>query len=373
MRTSTLMLLFATLVGVTSLAAADESAVTTKGDDKLSIPGVADVEIPENCFKEKTKVTLNKTALKETVEDFSSIYEGKDRIPYEIRINTGKTQPTCAFKLKMTVPTDFTKKSTDKNAEPALYGQEFTHTETEIYDIFQIVTADFDAKKETLSGEISPKLFTNERTNDKSYEAIVVISQDVKFTPPQQDILPLQKSEIFNDAYIVADAQFERDDFNSANPSDEKRNDIPVAFHRIKGGKGTIIALRMFDPGDTDATDDELFEKITISMEQLKPGTYIFGKDKIKAYYSRGGSAWPNAQCGYILDNGTLTIADTKDGRTAISISTEVKCNNLAPKGPFKILKLYTAKKITAKEVTPWIGKKGEHIYDETYIRKGAM
>lgn len=373
MCTPTLILLFATLLSVSSFATTDESAVTTKGDDKLSVPGVAEVEIPEKCFKEKTKVALQKTALKDTVEDFSSIYEGKARVPYEIRINTGKNLPACAFKLKMNVPADFTKKSTEKNAEPALYGQEFTRTETEVYDYFQIMTADFDAKKGTLYGEISPKLFTNERSSDGTYEAIILISQDVKFTPPQQDILPLPKPETFNDAYIIADAQLERDDFSSANPLDEKRNDIPVAFHRIKGGKGTVIAFRRFDPGDTTATDDETFEKITISMEQLKPGTYIFGKDKMKAYYTRGGSAWPQGHCGYIIDNGTFTMSEAKDGKTAVSITTEVKCNGPAQKETFKIVKMSTAKKITVKEVTPWIGKKGEHIYDETYIKKGTM
>lgn len=373
MRTSTFIILFATLIGVTSFAASDESAVTTKGNDKLGIPGVAEVEIPENCFKEKTKVILSKTALQEATDDFNAHYEEKERVPYEVRINTGKTLPTCAFKFRMNVPTDFTKKTTEKNGEPALYGQEFTRTGLETYDTFQVVTADFDAKKEILSGDISPKLFTNERTKDGTYEAVFIISQDLKFTPPSEDILPLPKSEVASDAYIIADAQFEREDFSSANALDKKRKDLPVAFHRIKSGNGTIIALRMFDPVDTTTADDELFEKVTIWMEQLKPGSYTFGKDKMKAYYSRGGSAWPKAECGYVLDNGTLKISEGKNGKSQITISTEAKCNNPFQKGNFRISKTYTAKNITVKEVTPWIGKKGEHIYDETYIRRGAM
>ncbi|WP_413293638.1 hypothetical protein ACLSU7_00905 [Bdellovibrio sp. HCB185ZH] len=373
MRISTRLLLLATFMCVPGFAASDEVSVTTKGHDKLTIPGIAEVEIPEKCFKDKTKITLNKTALKEAIEDFNAHYEGKERVPYEVRINTGKTLPECAFKLKMTVPAEFSKKTKDKNAEPALYGQEFTRTETETYDIFQVVTADFDAKKETLSGEISPKLFTKERTKDDTYEAVFVISQDLKFTPPQEDILPLPKSEITNDAFIIANAQFDREDFAAANPLDEKRIDLPVAFHRIKSGKGTIIALRMFDPMDTTTADDETFEKVTIWMEQWKPGTYTFGKDKMTAFYARGGSAWPKAECGYVLDNGTLSITEGRDGKTEITISTEVKCNNPLQKGNFRISKTFAAKKITAKEITPWIGKKGEHIYDETYIRRGAM
>jgi hypothetical protein len=361
--------LLSLLVCCAAFAKNDESSILTKGDDKLSLQGVAEIEIPEKCFKEKIKITLSKTSTQETMEDYNITHEGKDRIPYEIRINTGKIPPSCAFKLKMNVPAEFTKKSADKNAEPALLGQEFIRNDSETYDTFQTVTADFNTKQESLSADISTKLFTNERTKDNTYEAILLVSQDEKFTPPQQDILPLSESNISISTFIIPDAQFERQDFTAATTADEKRNDLPVTFHRIAAGKGTILALRMFDPMDTNTVDDELFEKITIWSEQFKPGTYSFGKDKLTAYYTRGASAWSKTQCGYVLDNGSLTISEGKDGKMQIAISTEVKCDQ-APK---KISKSYTAKKISVKQITPWIGKKGEHIYDETYIKPGAM
>lgn len=118
--------------------------------------------------------------------------------------------------------------------------------------------------------------------------------------------------------------------------------------------------------------DDEIFKKITIWIPELKEGTYPFAEGKIVAYFTKGGSAWPETSCGGVILNGILEIYEVTNGAAKIRISSNVNCTHKNGRGQqqVEIDETYKLSNLDFEDISPWIGKKGDHVYRETYREK---
>ena len=87
----------------------------------------------------------------------------------------------------------------------------------------------------------------------------------------------------------------------------------PAVFvHRIKQGKGCIVAYRWFSSGKVLAMDDERFEKLTIwlSNDDLQDNMKLNLADhsRVIAVYTAGNSAWYQLACSGYITSGELDI-----------------------------------------------------------------
>lgn len=147
-----------------------------------------------------------------------------------------------------------------------------------------------------------------------------------------------------------------------------------VYIHRIKQGKGVVLAYRWYSNGDIFAIDDEKFEKITIWLSNavLQNNMKVtFGDtSRIIGVYTKGSSAWPQAACSGYITSGELIINRSVSGyRVNISGQLLPTPSSISGKwcSPQKIDKEFIAKKIEHVNITTWLGKPGKHPYDETY------
>lgn len=157
----------------------------------------------------------------------------------------------------------------------------------------------------------------------------------------------------------------------STNSDEKHRERSPAYIHRITQGKGTIIAYRWYSNGDVMGIDDEVFKKLTIWVSELPsqyPAVLDLRKNKeVKVVFTSGGSAWPRSACSGYLSSGSVTL---EKPHAVIDVSvaatmTPAGSNTSCKKSNISIA--FSATEISHDDLTPWLGLKGEHPYDETY------
>jgi hypothetical protein len=153
-----------------------------------------------------------------------------------------------------------------------------------------------------------------------------------------------------------------------------------VTGHRVTPGTGTVLALRRYYGSGKLRTDKGEFEKLTIhlpeipSLSKSEGGNVKFAVNdgSVNAYYSTGSSSFPGRSgCfGYAAD-GQVMIVDSSSEILIVHVMLDIP---LYSPGGWK--EECTLKHIDqelllevkhADELTAWDGKRGEHIYDETY------
>ena len=153
-----------------------------------------------------------------------------------------------------------------------------------------------------------------------------------------------------------------------------------VFAHRISRGEDFILAYRLFAegppaaPGQYRSTDGEGFEKLTISMPANMPeagGTVDLGsRQDVVIVYTVGGSAWPHSACSGLVSAGTLELAQVGPKwsvklhgilRPTGNRSVSKSCGESA------IDKEFSASEYSFNQLSPWLGRPGSHVYDETY------
>lgn len=150
--------------------------------------------------------------------------------------------------------------------------------------------------------------------------------------------------------------------------------DLSVRGHRIGPGDGSVIAVRWYSPGRWDVFDDEIFEKLTITLPGRLDdrGTIsLTDADAAITAYTRGASAWPQAACYGHPASGTLSYHRSISGALVVIIGMEVRAvasRNYCD-GAFVRKRLILWRR-TLDSLSPWLGGcAGEHIYQETYRR----
>ena len=156
----------------------------------------------------------------------------------------------------------------------------------------------------------------------------------------------------------------------------ERRKYATVYSHRIRAGKGTVFGYRFYSNGDVLAVDDEVYEKLTVWISDVVPSDRLefdlSDGARVSAVYTKGGSAWPDHSCAGFVSSGTVTLE-----RRGAEIEVHVfgAFSPIADRArgvskycqPWKFDKTFVASSLPVTNITTWLGKAGNHAYDETY------
>jgi hypothetical protein len=185
------------------------------------------------------------------------------------------------------------------------------------------------------------------------------------------DTFSLRNAELINPTFLYElDSIFKT--HKHENSYKERIERQSVYIHRIKEGTGLILAYRFYSNGKVSVMDDEFFEKLTIwiSDSELKSTSQLILSDrsKVLAVYTQGGSAWPEMVCSGYINSEDIKV-DFGGGGYKVALM-----GKLSPTGnrgnscnPKIINKTFFAKNIEFKNLTTWLGKPGNHPYQETY------
>ena len=95
-------------------------------------------------------------------------------LPYEIRINSGNIGPATSVDVNVHVPTDVVASLPTKRHIGA-FVQILSESDLEALDNFQGFPSDFDPLTQSVRVTLPESAFTNKRTSDTSYEAILAL------------------------------------------------------------------------------------------------------------------------------------------------------------------------------------------------------
>lgn len=174
------------------------------------------------------------------------------------------------------------------------------------------------------------------------------------------------------DTFVLADAALVDPRF-PASPEQGLDVSVPmeqrlfaVRAHRLRRGRGTIYAYRVFDRGEWSTIDDETYRKRTLwtaAPMTTRETLWHFGDERrVVALYTEGGSAWPQRACAGALVRGTLRVRPRWRG-----VRVDVHGRMGPPCADREIALSFDAQPLTFDALTPWLGLPAEHPYAETY------
>ncbi len=175
------------------------------------------------------------------------------------------------------------------------------------------------------------------------------------------------------DFWIVEKAEFESSDFNkdlfvdpyqSLDPKNSKLVS-KMQLHRIKEGAGYTIAIREYYPIPIGFGDLDSYKKVSIWLPELRTGKYEIGKNGVRAYFSEGNSAFPRIGGCSEEPEGVVEVLNLSSNLIPVRVKLFVRCGDEVQ---FVDHKYYLQRKQFV-QVTPWIGKMGEHLYQESFRR----
>jgi hypothetical protein len=144
---------------------------------KIEQPGFASVTFPAGSFGSNKTISLAATHTPETQTDFqvtSEIFASGLRLPFEVRVNSGAAAPATSFDAVIQVPDNFLK-SMPIDAEIKVFAQIYQNGGEEVLDSFEVFESTFDATQKTVKVTLPREAFTDLRTVDGSFEAVVVV------------------------------------------------------------------------------------------------------------------------------------------------------------------------------------------------------
>lgn len=144
---------------------------------KIALTEIGTVTFPAGAFSQNQQVKLFSTASTETDDEFmatSVMFSAGLRTPYEVRINTGKQQPSAPVSATFDLSPDFLAQ-VPGNSEVQIFAQIFQDGGEDILDSFELFKANFSEKNKQISVVLPETVFTNRRNADQTYEAIIVI------------------------------------------------------------------------------------------------------------------------------------------------------------------------------------------------------
>ena len=156
-------------------------------------------------------------------------------------------------------------------------------------------------------------------------------------------------------------------------PDSDGTEYIPVRGHRIAPGTARIIAYRWWSPGNPLIIDDEHFEKISIRLPRSTgpaSGAFAIGDPGVVVTYTDGGSAWPRSACFGEATRGSVRYRSLGGHLLKVTLEAEGELHGMSSRaqcGSFNISRTLNAKSRNVNTLTPWDGRPGTHIYDETY------
>jgi len=92
----------------------------------------------------------------------------------ELRINTGQIVPSKTLSVVANLPRDPAARM-QENDEPKAFVQVFQDGGDEVLDSFEVIPSTYDSASKTLQFVLAPEMFTNRRTSDETWEAVIVV------------------------------------------------------------------------------------------------------------------------------------------------------------------------------------------------------
>ncbi len=180
------ILVFVLVLTVQGCGGSSDSGASSTGGPRtvssqggtVTLPGVASVTFPAGAFATSQTVQIAATSSPETNEDFvrsGDIFSAGPRFSSEVRINTGNIASQTDFTVDINVPDSFLA-SLPQGSEIQLFAQIFQQGGEETLDSFELFPSVYDQAKKILRTILPREAFTNGRTSDGTYEAIVVLS-----------------------------------------------------------------------------------------------------------------------------------------------------------------------------------------------------
>lgn len=160
-----------------SIDAVATSATSIPTAQTISLPGIATIQIADASFSSPTTIGVWMTAKPETAAEFSDssvMFSSAVRASSELRINTAKVEPKKTIQISARLPAELEARMSPKD-EPKVFVQVYQTGGLSILDTFELIDSTYDAAAKTLQFSVDPGMFTDRRTGDDSWEAIVVI------------------------------------------------------------------------------------------------------------------------------------------------------------------------------------------------------
>ncbi len=148
----------------------------------VTLQGVTTVTFLPKAFRSSQTVTVSATVSPETLADFeqtAEIFEPGPRLPYEVRINTSKVPPVKDFVVEIVVP-EALAASLQNDMGLALFAQVFEAGGQEILDSFELFPSTYQKVKRIVRATLPREVFTNQRREDGTFEAIVILATQRK-------------------------------------------------------------------------------------------------------------------------------------------------------------------------------------------------
>ncbi|HEX2189917.1 MAG TPA: M23 family metallopeptidase [Longimicrobiaceae bacterium] len=165
-----------------------ESTTEFVGPDGKTIvlPGFAMVTLQPQSFASTQKVVVSATSTEETRTDFTAtaevLFDAGPRMPHELRINTGAAAPTKDVEVHLSIPESFLS-AVEPGYRTTVFGQWLEDGGSETLDVFDVLPGEFETAQREARFVIPAALFTDRRTPDSSYEAVVVLGTRPALTP----------------------------------------------------------------------------------------------------------------------------------------------------------------------------------------------
>jgi len=141
----------------------------------VSLENVAVVTFPANSIPDNTNVVTYTSSDTKIAEDFdvaTLLYDVNLRQPHEIRINVGVSQPTAMINASINIPAELSNEI-DKGFDIQAFGR--MELDDEIVG-FSPITSTYDSVSKVLNVELPNSLFSQNNSNDGTFEAIIVIA-----------------------------------------------------------------------------------------------------------------------------------------------------------------------------------------------------
>src|SRR5262245_18922210 len=137
-----------------NVAITGPAEATTVSDQAatLTLPNVATVTVPSGSFNQSTALGVWTTTRTDTAADFtvsSDLFSSPKRAAAEIRINSGRVQPTKALQVAAVLPSELGARLAAGDTVQA-FVQIFQAAGEETLDNFDVVASTFDAPTKTL-------------------------------------------------------------------------------------------------------------------------------------------------------------------------------------------------------------------------------
>jgi len=173
------------------------------------------------------------------------------------------------------------------------------------------------------------------------------------------------------DAQMIPFSESDRGELTGSRPDAVK---LLLNGHYVRTGKSLVLLIRKFDQGNALTVDDELYEKVTIEIQDYPLGIPIkLDSRDLRLYYSSGSSGHIARGHGVYATSGsgTLVIKAFEKGRIVVDLDLVLWATPTRA-FPFDGKEVHVREVLSFEEkkvadLTPWLGIPDSSLGKEVY------